>query len=77
MNPVLLEVIFVCGKFAVCGLFELPKYMKVVPESKDRFRIAHTVHSWPQSNFHLFQALKEVLGGRGFTRDERLTSKRG
>jgi hypothetical protein len=26
MSPVFLEVIFVCGKFAVCGLFELPKY---------------------------------------------------
>jgi len=49
--------------------------MQVVPESKDRLHItlaqihttAYSPHLAP-NNFHLFQALKEFLGGRPFTK---------
>jgi len=46
MITVFLELIFLCAKFAVCSLFEVTKYMMVVPESKDRLRVAIAqVHS--------------------------------
>jgi len=71
MSIVFLEVTFFCAKFAVCSPFEVSKHMKVVPESRDRLSVALVqVLTWPPSDFHLFQALKEFLGGRRFTGDE-------